>query len=511
MATAFVLFLPSIVLSFHTTHTAHALSFKDVSSQAGLKRVLGRRRLKYGGAAVADLDADGYQDLIFGHHDDMHAEVYFNNRDGTFRRSNWGVWTDLHAVCPFRTAPSQRRMHFALVPGGGAGASPAPPRFYRVASNRKISYISKTKAGIANADGRGRSMIFMSLRPKRSQNRFVDALVMHAPPRGKNKNRIKHKVLQAISATKYKRRPMPLLQQASGPYGSVADVDNDGRVELITFQGLAMYKVTSLFRVREVTNKVFPRNIRKDAVAAVAELDFDNDGRMDLYIARSTSGELKWQKGRVTNTNDYLLRNVGGRYVDVTWRAGIPRGEQSRGVTAGDFNNDGWVDLLVTRYNKPDVFLINNKRGRFNQVNAGFRRKKGIPGDMGTAVDYDRDGRLDVILSEGDFFAQNLKGFYRIMRNVGAKRNFLLVRVANSPKRGATSLHAIVRVNVGGMTMVRRVGTPGTAVSVSYIELVHFGLGKFKKVNSVTVWWRDGSVKRMTNVKSNRLIVVGKV
>lgn len=332
-----------------------------------------------------------------------------------------------------------------------------------------------------------------------------------------------------------------------GRYGAVTDIDADGVMEVLMFGTLRMYKLKRDFFFTDITNNVFPSQYTREkkyqmvATHGIAELDYDGDGRFDLYVVRSATGTSRFY--RQERIRDMLLRNVDGvRYDDVSVGSGIVipssdhRGSKgvwadAHGVTVGDFDNDGYIDIFVVNYHSsPAYILLRNLLGDpgykpgnpvFEVIPAhthGVRRSSRVNGDQATAVDYDLDGRLDLVLSEGNWGMDDSKrGYYRIMRNVCTNGNgFLIVRVGNAPGWTVTALHAVVTVKVsdkrtgGGMRrMVRRVGSPGTVVSNSFIENVHFGLGKARSVRSVEVKWTDGSVQRKDNVAANSKIVVG--
>lgn len=465
---------------------ATAFRFVDVSEKAGLDHSDGRKE-KYGGAAVADLDGDGYPDLIFGHHDKPFTEIYFNNGNGTFSKSRWRVHRDTHGINPFRFSPHEQAMHFTLSPGGNYGNTPKTPSLFAVSMNRHVINVTAGSGMDRNsARGRGRTVAFMNLRGRSSP--LVDALVTSALLEGKRHHQ---NGFQGKRVGHFRKRFVKGFAHVKNAWATVTDIDNDGQVELLSFHELSMYRVVGPFKLRNISKQVFPAGLPLEGTTAVAELDFDNDGYMDLYVARSSAGNFKWlPRG---GEQDYLLRNVNGRYEDVSESAGIPLNLQSRGVTAGDFDNDGYIDLLVTQYRAPDILLRNRGDGTFSSRDAGLMRARNVRGDIATAVDYDRDGSLDLVVSEGDHDDERNGGFYKLFRNVGRKGNYLLVRVKNAKGGGATSLHAVVRVHTNMLGMMRRVGSPGTAVSNSYIELIHFGLGTEEFANAVGVTWSDGS------------------
>jgi hypothetical protein len=131
--------------------------------------------------------------------------------------------------------------------------------------------------------------------------------------------------------------------------------------------------------------------------AGVAFLDFDRDGRQDLFFV--TGGETP-KSPRGTPPRNALYRNLGdGKFEDVTARAGLERlSFYGISVAAADFDNDGYPDLFITGYPACALFH-NNRDGTFSDVTT----KSGVsnPGRWAASaawIDYDRDGRLDLFV-----------------------------------------------------------------------------------------------------------------
>jgi hypothetical protein len=128
----------------------------------------------------------------------------------------------------------------------------------------------------------------------------------------------------------------------------------------------------------------------------VAFLDYDNDGWLDIFLLSGTRRE-----GPVPGaTNRLYKNNRDGTFTDVTERAGLVRQGWAFGVTVGDYNNDGFEDLFITGW--PDNILYrNNGDGTFTDVTkeAGLLHSGNRWGTGCTWVDYDRDGRLDLFVS----------------------------------------------------------------------------------------------------------------
>ncbi len=136
--------------------------------------------------------------------------------------------------------------------------------------------------------------------------------------------------------------------------------------------------------------------------AAAAAGDFDNDGWLDLYVTNSRKGKP-----------NYLYRNRGdGTFEDVAGSAGVANLNDDTGTSMdcvwGDFDNDGWQDLYVVKWGN-DVLFRNRGDGTFEDVTVKhISRRDGQPGTdwaNGNAAlffDFDRDGRLDIYV--GNYF-----------------------------------------------------------------------------------------------------------
>jgi enediyne biosynthesis protein E4 len=130
----------------------------------------------------------------------------------------------------------------------------------------------------------------------------------------------------------------------------------------------------------------------------VAIFDYDNDGWPDIFTVNGTTLDAKPSASAATN---HLYRNNhDGTFTDVTEKAGLRHSGWGQGVCVGDYDNDGNEDLYVTYFGK-NVLYHNNGNGTFTDVSA----KAGIEGDGKTwgsgcaFVDYDRDGKLDLMVA----------------------------------------------------------------------------------------------------------------
>ncbi len=133
----------------------------------------------------------------------------------------------------------------------------------------------------------------------------------------------------------------------------------------------------------------------------VAALDFDNDGRLDIYFV---NGARQPGLGK-TDPSYYnrLYRNVGGnRFEDATSKAGVQGEGYATGVAAADYDNDGFTDLFIAGVNR-DILYRNRGDGTFEDATsrAGLAHHGGMrqPWSIGAGwFDYDNDGRLDLFV-----------------------------------------------------------------------------------------------------------------
>jgi len=131
----------------------------------------------------------------------------------------------------------------------------------------------------------------------------------------------------------------------------------------------------------------------------VAFLDYDNDGWMDIFMVNS--GPCDFFTPKTPLQNALYKNNRDGTFTDVSEKSGLAETKAfGMGIAVGDYDNDGFPDLMVTAYGRQTLYH-NNGEGTFTDVTA----KSGITGPNAplwatSAVwfDYDNDGKLDLFL-----------------------------------------------------------------------------------------------------------------
>lgn len=201
--------------------------------------------------------------------------------------------------------------------------------------------------------------------------------------------------------------------------------------------------------------------------------------------------------------SDMLLKRTNGVFVDVGSARGVPSDLRSHSVVAADFDNDMDLDLFVVTstlcQNTPDVILRNDGNGQFQAMTAsdacGLAR--GI-GDSVVSLDYDRDGRVDLFVVNGDansfrYAASN--GFgddgpSQLFRNSSTTTNHWLGIELVGTTSHPDAIGARIEVTAGGVTQVREAS--GGTHRYSQNHGIHFGLGVNTLVD-VRVFWPNGT------------------
>ena len=151
--------------------------------------------------------------------------------------------------------------------------------------------------------------------------------------------------------------------------------------------------------VRNVNGSVDSKRYIIEATGSgVAILDYDRDGWPDIFLVNGTT--MTDTKPNEKPTSHLFHNNHDGTFTDVTVKAGLASTGWGQAACVGDYDNDGFDDLYVTSYGKNRLFH-NQGNGTFKEV----AEQAGVAGtgkEWGTGcafIDYDRDGKLDLVVA----------------------------------------------------------------------------------------------------------------
>lgn len=132
--------------------------------------------------------------------------------------------------------------------------------------------------------------------------------------------------------------------------------------------------------------------------SGVAFLDYDNDGWVDILLLNGTRLE-GFPKGKEPTIKLYRNKR-NGSFSDITAKAGLRHAGWGSAICAGDYDNDGYEDLYLTYWGQ-NVLYRNNGNGTFTDMTqkASLGSKGTRWGSGCTFVDYDRDGKLDLFVA----------------------------------------------------------------------------------------------------------------
>jgi hypothetical protein len=335
---------------------------------------------------------------------------------------------------------------------------------------------------------------------------------------------------------------------------SIFDYDEDGDLDLFVtnmFGRSQLYANDGDGRFTDVTRQT----LRRTSYGAIGSkaFDFNNDGRLDLFIAdmhsdmwtpydddslvvpskkysyrygRQPELDLKWLKEEWQLGIDYssvlfgntLLRNDGGgRFTEVSEAAGMET-FWPWGVAVGDFDNDGKEDVYLPSgmgypfFYHPSYLMMNRGDGTF--ANAAERQGiepprdgRYLPDELGgkraarssrcaATADFDGDGRLDLVVN-------NFNDRPFLYQNQFPQRNFAEFRLVGT-KSNRDAIGAIVKLYCGEGLMVRQVQASGGYLSQSS-KTLHFGLGDCRHIERLEIRWPSGVHQRLSSPQVNQL------
>lgn len=203
--------------------------------------------------------------------------------------------------------------------------------------------------------------------------------------------------------------------------GSITeDFDNDGYLDIMTSgwgtsEAMHYFKNNADGTFTDLSSKVGLEGITGGL--NIMQTDYNNDGYKDIFVLRGA-----WKREFGNEPNSLLRNNGDGTFTDVTTQSGLLSFHPTQTATWNDFNNDGWLDLFIGNESVISIYeeqhpcelYINNQNGTFREIAseahcAILNYVKGV-----TSGDYDNDGWKDIFISTMD-------GERKLLKNKGVK------------------------------------------------------------------------------------------
>ncbi len=265
--------------------------------------------------------------------------------------------------------------------------------------------------------------------------------------------------------------------------------------------------------------------------------DFDNDGKIDMHLAKCGQGG----SGVGGNINQLFHNNGDGTYTNIAAAANMADPEQTWSSAVGDFNNDGWMDVVVGVNSGSNGFTNvkrNNGNGTFTSVTAGSGYDTFLStGREFVAQDFDNDGFLDVLgagsnimFGDGTFhFTPNPNNYsmHSTNRPIGDLNNdgFLDIQNGTNVLFNNGNTNKWLNVNLQGVQSNRNgIGArveiygawgkqirdvqSGTGFRNMSTITAHFGIGQATAITQVIIKWPSGIIDILNNVNPNQTILV---
>ncbi len=628
------------------------IRFEDVSQKAGVFNHSPTAASSWG-----DFNNDGWPDLWVSNHLGRPPSLYLNRKDGTFINIAEKVLSD-DARADFHGAAwadfdNDGDQDLFVLTGGGSGRGTVPNYLF---VNEDGKLIDKAKElGLDYPLGRGRtplwidanrdgkldllqmnyrraeapSAIFLQT-PKGFVERSQELGFRNLPP-----SRIENALARVNRLMKFRLAEAPRAISTSDEFAQLADISGSNELELVAYMRYTRIFSVNGSRFHEITEDIVFPNVSHVQDAALE--DFNGDGQIDWYLARahlgpdvtqtnpsSLQGELQngpkdskavlfRTKGEVTfgiyrpwmdptdparetkpqlfigskrleltdpimtiSPNEPTVREPAPAVTKIgdsisiefdpkskiwTFKSSVERigfvitstkpidSIQSQGfnpskghlpdmlmirekndfvpgrlegtnastacvsVAAGDFDNDGDVDLYLVctelTKNAPNILLENDGNGNFVKVPkaGGAEGSRQGRGNQVVTADFDRDGFLDLFVTNGAGFSPFAdEGPHQLFRNLGNANNWLEIDLEGVVSN-RDGIGAKVILETGGKVQVRQQDGGMHSFSQDHAR-IHFGLGPQKKVDRLTMFWPSGAVQHLKGIQANQIIVV---
>ena len=511
--------------------SASAQQFTDVSVGAGLHRDLTRA---WGNPLWGDFNNDGLLDLFVPNHETPSGVeeggilpyIYINNGNGTFtdviatsgimeEMPDTGAWQGI-SIGDY-DGDGNLDVYISEPPYQGGGNAPTRDLLFKGHGDATWEYVSDV-AGIVTARDYGECSFFFDY----DNDGHLDIFVKNIP----------NVVGETAANVLYHNNGDGTFSVVDGAAGladathgvtegsivSFADYDNDGLMDVAfggnnTAEALYHHESDGTFTDVTASAGLTPKLNSQ----GIAWGDYNNDGLLDLYISRGK------QNGSGVLGNTLYRNNGDGTFTDVTLTAGVDDGTNTWAAVWGDYDNDGNLDLFVARPGttvigpgNANILYHNNGDGTFTDVAA--QEGVALEDDRVTSAhklaawgDYDNNGFLDLAVKDGIgpmlVTGDAYKGLHYLLKNNGNSNHYIKVNL-KGVQSNLNGIGARVTTTYNAKIAFRENnGGGGGEWGSQGAGPLHFGIGT-AEFATVEVRWPSGIVDTIAAVAANSTITV---
>jgi hypothetical protein len=444
----------------------------------------------FASAAWADFRNSGLLDLfVCNYGGDRTNDFYRNNGDGTFTRIMEGdaVRDAAYHIVPAVGDYDNDGYPDLFISQGIQGPTPEPNVLYH--NNGDGTFTFTGNVGVTNVTG----FFNASSAVDYDNDGFVDFFVpgINAPG-----------VLFHNNGNGTFSRPASVINNVQNNHSVAwADYDGDGYMDLV-IPGNG-----NNFLYRNNGNGNFTAgggpiaaDVWSDNPWGLAWGDYDNDGRLDLFVTGMTA------------TNRLYHNDGNGIFSRITSAPMLrpPSGGGYRACAWGDYDNDGYLDLFMGGYNATNALFHNNGDGTFTKVLSGAPVQEGKDGIYCNAcgwADYDNDGFLDLLVTRAPADSSTTTNW--LYHNNGNSNAWLEVKLVSTvANRSAIGAKVHVHATIGGKTFWQLREINSTDGRWIQPLVAHFGLGDATNVDVSRIEWPSGTVQEFQNVAAKQILTI---
>jgi YVTN family beta-propeller protein len=511
------------MLFLMTGPSSRAQSFVDVSDSAGIADLATK---SWGSPCWGDINNDGYLDILVSVHGvngTPRPYVYINNHDGTFTNTyttsgivrtgardpvnpdsgDWHGWA-------LGDYDGDGKLDLSIVEGSRENNFTKRDKLFKGNGDGTFSNVAES-AGIELNENTGGSAFWVDFNNDGKLDLFVKNWTT-SPNRLYKNNGDGTFTDVAVSAG---------LADQRGSNSAWADYDNDGYMDVMItgLGGLTPQPNDALYRNNgdgTFTNVTAQAGIPvRNLGRGIAWGDYNNDGNIDVYIARGSDGPVPPDGSTKTS----LYKNNGdGTFTEVTDQAGVGISANTWAAVWGDYDNDGYLDLFVANdgdnpQNNQCYLFHNNGDGTFTDVAAaeGLQLEDNVSAHKGASwADYDNDGFLDLMVKNG-VGAEGAGGLgtHRLYHNThpGNTNHWLKIKLVGV-QSNLNGIGAKLKLTTTAGSQYRQNDGGGGGILYSQSsQPVHFGLGQATQAD-LQITWPSGVVDNLSAVPANQTLTV---